>query len=304
MPLVSLLDTCYYISMNKTTVIKCRGMAPKDIELIKQLIDTNPSWRRTRLSKELCILWNWQTDNGMLKDMSCRNLLLKLEKQELIKLPARKSGTNNAKRNSSIALVFHSTLPITAKLKTLAPIKLSLAEDKEELGLFKCFLSAYHYLGFNGTVGENLKYMVYDKDDRPLACLLFGACAWKCAPRDSFIGWDYATRGKNLSLVTNNTRFLILPWVNVKHLASHVLAKVAARIKDDWSAKYGHPVYILETFVQCDRFKGTSYKAANWICVGKTKGRGRNDVYNTLKVPIKDIFLYPLAKRFKEVLGS
>ena len=198
----------------------------------------------------------------------------------------------------------HSSLPITAKLKTLAPLKVRLVEDKEALGLFKCFLSAYHYLGFNGTVGENLKYLVYDKNDRPLACLLFGACAWKCAQRDSFIGWDYATRGKNLSLVTNNTRFLILPWVKIEHLASHILAKVARRISSDWTAKYGHPVCILETFVECGRFKGTCYKSANWIYVGKTKGRGRNDVYNTLKVPIKDIYLYPLTKRFKEVLSS
>ncbi|MCG2788615.1 MAG: DUF4338 domain-containing protein [Actinomycetia bacterium] len=290
--------------MNKTTLIQGREIVPKDIELIKQLIDINPSWRRTRLSKELCLLWNWQTDNGMLKDMSCRNLLLKLEKQKLIKLPGRKSGTNNAKRNSSIALVLHSSLPIIAKLKTLTPIQVRLAEDKDTLGLFKCFLSAYHYLGFSGTVGENLKYMVYDKDGRPLACLLFGACAWTAAPRDDFIGWDLLTRKKNLSLVTNNMRFLILPWVKVKHLASHILAKVARRIRDDWAAKYGHPVYILETFVECGRFLGTSYKAANWICVGKTKGRSRNDRYNTIKVPIKDIYLYPLTKRFKEVLSS
>ena len=304
MPLVSLLDICYYISMNKTTVIQSRDIAPEDIELIKQLIDINPSWRRTRLSKELCILWNWQTDNGMLKDMSCRNLLLKLEKQKLIKLPGRKSGTNNAKRNSSIALVLHSSLPIIAKLKEVAPVQIGLVKDNCDLSLFKCFLSAYHYLGFSGTAGENLKYMIYDSQGRPLACLLFGACAWKCAPRDDFIGWDSITRGKNLNFVTNNMRFLILPWVKVEHLASHILSKVARRIKDDWTAKYGHPVYILETFVECGRFLGTCYKASNWICVGKTKGRSRNDVYNTLKVPIKDIYLYPLVKRFREVLSS
>ena len=298
------MDICYYISMNKTTVIQSREIAPKDIELIKQLIDINPSWRRTRLSKELCILWNWQTDNGMLKDMSCRNFLLKLEKQDLITLPARKSGTNNAKRNSLIALVLHSTLPILAKLKTLVPLKVRLAEDKDTLGLFKCFLSAYHYLGFSGSVGENLKYIVYDRHDRPLACLLFGACAWKCAPRDDFIGWDQNKRGKNLSLVTNNMRFLVLPWVKVEHLASHILGKVTRRISSDWVAKYGHPIYMLETFVECGRFLGTCYKASNWICVGKTKGRSRNDRYKTLKVPIKDIYLYPLVKRFKEVLSS
>jgi len=288
--------------MNKTIVIQGRKIAAKDIELVRQLINTNSSWGRTRLSKELCVPWNFKDGNGRLKDMACRNILLKLEKQGLITLPARKSGTNNAKRNASIAYVMHSTSAISAELKTLTPLQLRLVEDKDTLRLFKCFLSVYHYLGFRVTAGENLKYMVYDKNDRPLACLLFGSSAWKCAPRDSFIGWDHKKRGKNLALVTNNVRFLILPWVKVEHLASHILGKVARRISSDWTKKYGHPVYILETFVEKDRFSGTCYKASNWIYVGKTKGRSRNDRYTTLKVPIKDIYLYPLAKRFKEVL--
>ena len=234
--------------------------------------------------------------------MACRSLLLKLDKQKLITLPARKSGTNNAKRNASIAYCTHSSTTVSAKLATLSPLQLRLVEDKDTPCLFKFLLSAYHYLGFSGTVGENLKYMIHDKSNRPLACLLFGSCAWKCVPGDSFIGWDHATRGKNLALVTNNMRFLELPWVKVEHLASHILGKVARCIRDDWTAKYGHPVYMLETFVEKDRFSGTCYKASNWIYVGKTKGRSRNDRYTTLKVPIKDIYLYPLAKRFKEVL--
>jgi len=290
--------------MEKTITIQGRNTTQKDIELVRKIIDASPSLNRTRLSKELCSLWNWRAANGQLKNMAAYSFLLKLEKQGLITLPARKRPPVNAKRNSSIALVLHSTLPIIAKLKTLTPLKLSLAEDKDTLSLFKCFLSAYHYLGFSGTVGENLKYIVYDRHDRPLACLLFGSCAWKCAPRDDFIGWDQSQRGKNLSLVTNNVRFLILPWVKVEHLASHILAKVARRISSDWTAKYGHPIYILETFVECGRFRGICYKASNWICVGKTKGRSRNDRYSTLKVPVKDIYLYPLVKRFKEVLSS
>jgi len=290
--------------MEKTITIQGRNTTQKDIELVRKIIDASPSLNRTRLSKELCSLWNWRAANGQLKNMAAYSFLLKLEKQGLITLPARKRPPVNAKRNSSIALVLHSTLPVTAKLKTLTPLKVSPAEDKDTLSLFKCFLSAYHYLGFSGTVGENLKYIVYDRHDRPLACLLFGSCAWKCAPRDDFIGWDQSQRGKNLSLVTNNVRFLILPWVKVEHLASHVLAKVARRIRADWVAKYGHPIYILETFVECSRFLGTCYKASNWICVGKTKGRSRNDRYSTLKVPVKDIYLYPLVKRFKEVLNS
>jgi len=288
--------------MNKTIIIQGRRIAPKDIELIKKLIDANPSWGRTRLSKELCILWDHRSANGSLKDMACRSLLLKLEKDKLIKLPLRKSGTNNAKRNSSIRPVLHSTLPVQASLKDLSPIQIKPVEDRSELDLFKCFLSAYHYLGFSGTVGENLKYMAYEGSGRPLACLLFGSAAWACGPRDDFIGWEREKRDKNLSFTTNNTRFLILPWVSVKYLASHILSKVLKRIKDDWEAKYGHPLYLIETFVERNRFAGTCYKASNWTRVGMTKGRSRNDRSHNMEVPVKDIYLYPLTKKFRKVL--
>jgi hypothetical protein len=288
--------------MNKTTIIQSREIARSDIELVRQLISTNPSWGRTRLSKELCMLWNWKNSGGRLKDMACRSLLLKLQKQKLVTLPAPKNKANNDKRNSSTRLVLHSSLAISAGLKDLSPVQIKPVEDKSELELFKCFLSLYHYLGFSGTVGENLKYMVYDNSDRPLACLLFGSAAWACGPRDDFIGWNKEKRSKNLSLTTNNTRFLILPWVSVKYLASHILSRVCQRIKDDWTAKYGHPLYLLETFVERDRFRGTCYKASNWTCVGMTKGRSRNDRYNIMKVPVKDIYLYPLTKRFRKVL--
>jgi len=293
---------CYHTTMNKTTIIQGREIARSDIELVRQLISTNPSWGRTRLSKELCMLWDWKNSGGRLKDMACRSLLLKLQKQKLVTLPAPKNKANNDKRNSSTRLVLHSRLAISAKLKDLSPVQIKLVDDRSELDLFKCFLSLYHYLGFSGTVGENLKYMVYDNSDRPLACLLFGSAAWACGPRDDFIGWNRSQRSKNLSLATNNTRFLVLPWVNVKYLASHILSKVCQRIEDDWTAKYGHPLYLLETFVERDRFRGTCYKASNWTRVGMTKGRSRNDRYSTMKVPVKDIYLYPLAKRFRKVL--
>jgi len=288
--------------MKKTIVIQGRKIAPRDIELIKKLIEDNPCWGRTRLSKELCILWNFRSADGSLKDMSCRNLLLRLQKQKLLTLPAPKKKANNDKRNSSVRPVLHSSLPISAGLKDLLPVEIKPVEAGGELDLFKCFLSLYHYLGFSGTVGENLKYMAYDRDERPLACLLFGSSAWACSSRDSFIGWDRKKRESNLSLTTNNTRFLVLPWVSVKYLASHILSIALKRIKDDWEAKYGHPVYLLETFVERDRFAGTCYKASNWTYVGETRGRSRNDICNTMKVPVKDIYLYPLAKRFREVL--
>ena len=288
--------------MNKATVIQGRKIAPKDIELIKKLISENPSRGRTRLSQELARMWNWRADSGRLKDMACRSLLLKLERKNLITLPAPKGSGNNDKRNSYVAPILHSSQPILAKLKELSPIKVILAQDKNALSLFKCFLSSYHYLGFSGTVGENLKYIIYDVNDRPLGCLLFGAPAWRCAPRDEFIGWEGKGRAKNLALVANNMRFLILPWVKVSHLASYILGKVSRRISSDWEEKYGHPLYLLETFVECDRFAGNCYKASNWRLVGKTKGRSRNDRYKTLKVPIKEIYLYPLAKTFRREL--
>jgi len=149
-----------------------------------------------------------------------------------------------------------------------------------------------------------MKYMVFDKNGTPLACLLFGSAAWKCAPRDSYIGWNQRARETNINLVTNNTRFLILPWVKVPHLASHILGRVIRRISSDWVAKYGHPVYLLETFVEKERFSGICYRAANWVLVGQTTGRSRNDRYSTLKVPVKEIYLYPLTTRFREVLSN
>ena len=156
---------------------------------------------------------------------------------------------------------------------------------------------------FSSTVGENLKYLVFDREHNPLACLLFGSAAWKCAPRDDFIGWDAKIRKDNLKFLTNNMRFLILPWVRVPHLASHILGRVVRRISSDWLEKYGHPIYLLETFVERQRFRGICYQAANWIYAGQTKGRSRNGHAN-LKVPVKNIYLYPLTERFREALNQ
>jgi hypothetical protein len=197
----------------------------------------------------------------------------------------------------------HDTAPIACFLTDLEPVSVHLVENTDLLDLFQCLLSRYHYLGFRSTVGENMKYLVFDHKQNPLACLLFGSAAWKCAPRDEFIGWDDETRKANLHLVTNNMRFLILPWVRVPHLASHILGRVARRISLDWMGRYGHPIYLLETFVERDCFRGICYQAANWIRVGQTSGRSRNG-HPGLKVPIKDVYLYPLIRGFREVLSS
>jgi hypothetical protein len=288
--------------MDGTTVIQGRETTPEDIEFIRELIESNPSWHRSRLSKELCRLWNWRAANGQVKDMAARSFLLKLEARGLITLPPRRERYRNLRgaRTVEVPPVLHGTDPITSNLKSLQPVRVE-AVDAGNLELFKCLISQYHYLPFH-TVGKNMGYMAFDREERPLACLLFGSAAWSCAPRDAFIGWDSGTREARINLITNNTRFLILPWVRVPHLASHVLSRVARRIRGDWQEKYAHPVHLLETFVERGRFRGTCYRAANWTCVGKTKGRSRQDRYTTMKVAVKDVYLYPLSKGFREAL--
>jgi len=242
--------------MQEIMVIQGRRVTPQDTQWIRRLIQENPSWYRKRLSIEICQFWNWRTANGQLKDMACRNLMLKLERLGHLTLPPRLRSANNARRHRAFQPVLHAASPIVTELQTLTPIHITPVAAGEQDDLFKTFLSLYHYLGYSGTVGENMKYMAFDRDDNPLACLLFGAAAWKIAPRDAFIGWDAETRKRNLHLLTNNMRFLILPWVRVPHLASHLLGQVAKRIGGDWMQKYGHPVYLLETFVECERFRG------------------------------------------------
>jgi len=274
-----------------------------NIGLIEQLLAENPGWGRSRLSVRLCELWDWRAANGQLKDMACRSLLLRLEKAGRLALPPRQRKSPNAYRNRTPLWVAHRSEPIESALKALTPLQITcVANASEQERLFRCLLSSYHYLGLRNTVGENLKYLVHSRDGRPLACLLFGAPAWKCGARDAWIGWRAPARERNLPYVANNTRFLVLPWVGVAHLASHLLARIARRIQGDWMAKYGHSLYCLETFVDCSRYRGVCYRAANWQLVGHTTGRGRNDRQHRLCVPRKDLYLYPLARDFRRRL--
>lgn len=277
---------------------------PEAAALIARLLDEHPAWNRSRLSRELCRRWNWRRPDGQLKDMTCRDLLLKLERAGAIVLPPRQSTPPNALRNRAHPLGAHDTAPIDGALKTLRPLRIEVAAPRSaEARLFNGLLARYHYLGFRSTVGANLRYLVRDRSGRPLACLLFGSAAWRTAPRDAFIGWNPEAREANLSKITNNTRFLILPWVRVPHLASHLLAKIARRLRGDWVDKYGYPIQLLETFVDRARFRGVCYRAANWTRVGQTTGRTRNDRENQIHASVKDIYLYPLHKNFREVLG-
>ena len=289
--------------MESATVIQGRKITPADVELIERLMAENPSWGRSRLSVELCERWDWRRSDRRPKDMACRTLLLKLERAGHIVLPPRQTRPPNALRNRSIPHVPHCTEGIRGGLEALRPLAVTPVRPRcDDDALFKCLVSRYHYLGLRNTVGENVKYLARDCDGRPLACVLFGSAAWKTAPRDDFIGWSRVAREANLGLLTNNTRLLILPWVQVPHLASHLLSRVCRRACSDWMAKYGHPIHLLETFVDHGRFRGTCYRAANWILAGQTKGRSRNDRYQTLEVPVKDIYLYPLARDFREQL--
>ena len=292
------------VVMEGTTIIQGRWVSPDDIAFIRRLIAQNPDWHRTRLSREVCVAWHWRNPKGRLKDMACRSLLLKLERAGHVTLPPARRPANNHLRNRSIEQAVTLADPIQSALRDRMPIGVAPVEWAEQGAMFASFLAHHHYLGYRGHVGENMKYLIFDREGRALACLLFGSAAWKVASRDAFIGWDAATRQRRLHLVTNNMRFLILPWVRVPHLASHLLSRVARRINADWMDKYGHPIHVLETFVERGRFRGVCYQAANWIHVGQTRGRSRNDRDQTMRVPIKDVYVYPLCKQFREVLGG
>ncbi len=248
--------------MKQEVVIQGRTTTTSDVELVRRLIADNPGWNRTRLSQELCHRWDWRNAKGRLKDMACRSFLLKLEKKGLIILP--EPNNRSGVRKKTIGTVDHNIMPINVNLSELQPISIQIPVS-DKIKLFDHLLGSYHYLGYNTTVGQNIKYLALDSSERVLACLLFGSSAWKCLPRDSFINWTSKARTKNINLITNNMRFLIMPWVRVPHLASHVLALISRRISMDWEDKYGHPLYMLETFVEKERFNGTCYRAANLI---------------------------------------
>ena len=217
--------------MEAEQIIQGRRLGPEDMALIRHWLATEPEWNRTRLSRELCRRWNWRNEVGQLKDMACRTLLLKLERLGQLRLPARQGPSVNAFRNAKPVEVFHDQGPITGDLKALRPLLIDvLCERHPDQALFKFLLQQHHYLGLRNGVGENLKYLVRDRHGRPLACLLFGSAAWKAQARDEFIGWDAVCRQQRLARLTNNTRFLVLPWVRIPHLASHLLSQVSRRL--------------------------------------------------------------------------
>ncbi len=286
-------------------MVQGRQLETSDIFRIRQLMAENSSWSRRRLSEVIAQEWDWRNGSGQLKDMAARTMLLKLEARGLIELPPRRRKPSNRMAEGRVSRRDWDMAPVTRTLRQLGPLTIQeISSDAVERKRFAAALAEFHYLGYRGTVGENVQYVVADATGRLLACLLFGAPAWKCKSRDEFIGWSQAQRQRRLSYITNNTRFLILPFVRVPHLASWILGQTLRRLSQDWQRKYGHPILLVETFVERDRFAGTSYKAANWIRIGSTTGRSRQDRNHRLQVPIKDIYVYPQHHRFREELSS
>jgi hypothetical protein len=290
--------------MEAITTYRGRTISQSDLDVIKEILSTHPEHSRRFISQELCRRWNWRQTNGLLKDMVCRSLLLLLESKGLIKLPPRKANPPNPLANRKKPLrITVDEAAIECSLNELYPINLRQVRRTAQEKLFNSLISEYHYLGYTQPVGEHLKYMVFS-NDRPIACLAWSSAPWYIGARDRFIGWPPQTRQRNLHLIINNTRFLVLPWVRVKYLASHVLALNRRRLTQDWQRIYHHPVYLLETFVDTERYRGTVYNADNWIYVGNTTGLGKLSKTNKPTLSKKAVYVYPLTKDFRNRLTT
>ena len=291
-------------------ILKHRGrtITDSDVAFIRELIAKHPTASRWRLSKKLCEAWNWVQPNGTLRDMVCRSLMLELHRAGHIELPPVRLVIKNplarrkAERRKPIPWLVDTT-PLCARLAEIRPLEFRQVRRTWEEPLFNHLLERYHYLNYTQPVGEHLKFLVYAVG-RPIACLAWSSAPRHIGARDRFIGWSAEARRKNIRFLAYNTRFLILPFVQVEHLASHILGQMARLLSQDWERVYRHPVYYLETFVDPERFRGTSYRAANWILLGRTTGRGKDDHTNKPNRPIKEVLGYPLSKDFRQLLSE
>ena len=281
-----------------------RAISSADILYIRELIAAHPRESRRRLSTKLCEAWQWKQTNGALRDMVCRGLLLMLDRAGQIELPPVKFVPRNplAKRARPAPVPIDMT-PLEGSLQQLQPLEFTQVRRTADEPLFNSLMEEHHYLGYEQPVGEHLKYLVWARG-RPAACIAWSSAPRHIGSRDRHIGWSAEARRRNIRFLAYNTRFLILPWVRVKHLASQILGRMAARISDDWQGLYGHPIYFLETFVDPERFRGTCYRAANWVVLGKTTGRGKQSNSYVPNRSIKEVLGYPLTKRFRERLGE
>jgi len=281
-----------------------RAVTRDEVAFIGQLIAEHPEASRCALSKKLCEAWNWKQANGALRDMVCRGLMLALHRADLIELPpVRKSPNNPLVRRGRPARVAVDTQPLEVKLCDIQPLSMRQVRRTPEEALFNSLLEQYHYLRYTQPVGEHLKFLVCARD-RPIACFSWSSAARHLGSRDRFIGWSPQARLANIHLLAYNSRFLILPWVKVEHLASHLLARMAKVLPLEWQRVYGHPVYYLETFVDPQRFRGTCYRAANWTYLGDTTGRGKDAPTHKANRSIKRVLGYPLVQDFRPRLQN
>ena len=286
--------------------LKYRGreVTDRDADFIRKLIAEHPAASRRQLSKLLCEAWNWRQPNGELRDMVCRSLMLTLHRADLIELPpVRQRPPNNAIARSRPERMEVDSTPLRAQLREIRPLEFRQVRRTDDEQLVNALLDEHHYLGFTPAVGEHLKYLVL-AGERPVACLVWCSPARRLGPRDRFIGWPNEVRDRNIHLIAYNTRYLVLPWVEVPNLASHILSRMARRLSREWEEIYGHPIHFVETFVDPARHRGTCYLAANWTALGRTTGRGNADQTGRPNRPIKETLGYPLARHFRELLSG
>ena len=281
-----------------------RVVTTEDILYIRELIVAHPEASRRRLSQRLCEVWQWKQANGALRDMVCRGLLLMLDRAGHIELPAVKCVPHNPLvRRERPEPVLIDTTPIDRPLQELRPVEIQQVRRTNDEPLFNGLMEQYHYLNYEQPVGEHLKFLVWAQG-RPLACLAWSSAPRHLGSRDRYIGWSAEARRRNIRFLAYNTRYLLLPWVRVPHLASHILGKMTGQLSQHWERMYGHPVYFAETFIDPGRFRGTCYRAANWKLLGLTTGRGKNDHTYKPNRPIKEVLGLPLTPRFRELLQA
>jgi Domain of unknown function (DUF4338) len=283
-------------------VIRNRAISEADLGQIRDLIQCEGEQGRSHLSRVLCQRWDWRQANGAYREIACRDLLRRLDSRGLVQLPSPLKAARRPGYQNKVPALTLDRSPVTLDLAAIHS-ELALAQVRGTAAekLFNGLIQSYHYLGFQQPSGPSLKYVLFWQN-RPLACASFGSAAWMVASRDRYIGWSSEQRDARRHEVVNNDRFLILPWARVAHLASHTLARIGRQLAQDWQAAYSQTIVLAETFVDGTRFAGTCYAAARWICVGHTQGRGRNQQSGEAAVPIKSVWLYPLARDFQRRL--
>jgi hypothetical protein len=290
--------------MQKVLSYRHRVITDEDLVFIRKLIAEHPQASRWALFKKLCEAWNWVHANGALRDMVCRGMMLMLHRCGLIELPPVRwvPRVSPGQRNTPVLMEVDQA-PLRASFVEIGPLQVCQVRRTPDEALFNSLMQQHHYLGYTQPVGEHLKYVIYAQG-RPVACLAWSSSPRHLGSRDRHIGWSKEARLANINLLAYNTRFLILPWVNVPHLASHILGRMARQLSTDWSSLYGHPILFLETFVDPQRFKGTCYRAANWLVLGQTTGRGKNDQTHKANRSIKQVLGYPLVRDYRQRLAQ